>query len=1055
MSDEPTLVGETLGPVGSIDPSVDETLEGPASTAATAKPKPPRELVDLFKPGVGPTRLGHYVLLAKLGQGGMGIVCAAYDEKLDRKVALKLLHAQGSEQAQLRLVREAQALARLSHPNVVQIYEIAEVEGLTFLVMEFVEGVTLREWLSAERRDRAAILAVLDAAGRGLVAAHAEGLVHRDFKPDNVMIRRDGRVLVMDFGLARGEAAERSESKQGSATIQPDEPTSASDDAPTSLARRLLDTNTLPHFERSSPLSNDLTVTGSLLGTPAYMAPEQFKGAETSPKTDQFAFCVSLWEALYGKRPFSAPTVAGLSLAVTSGHLTVPEAASVPTWLRKILERGLSVDAERRWPSMDALLEALRADPTRRRRWLAAGVGLVGLALVGTIGFRVANEHELAEARSACEAEGQAILADWTPDDRAAIERAFVDTGVGSAASAWTYTQRWVDAYVRDWSELRTQTCVETRVERRRDVDTYARISECLDEQRTTFAALVDAWHQPERRTISRAPAAKANLPPLSTCVDETWLAQRVRLPDDAHTREQVEALRSRLERARGLELAVAYDQGLAEARSALSEAEALGWAPVVAEAQLMVGDLLLDVGDADAGRGSTQAAFGSAGKSGHDIVTLMAATRLVYVVGHVLAQPEQGLLWAEVASMLIERMGLAGSLRHAQLLNNIAVVQDDLGRFDDALANYRRSLDLREAALGPDNLTVASSLSNIATTLMHQGAYDEALALFQRSLGIRERFLGHEHIDVAASLDNIGALHFNRSEYAEALAALRRALTIWESALGPDHVDVATTLSNMGSVLWLMGDNEAALAAYERALAIREAGLRPGHPDIASSLVSIASVQTSMGDHERALAGHLRATALLEQELGPTNYQLAQPLVQLGIAQSEAGSFADALASFQRALAIRDATLPPDHPDIAYTLLNLATEQLNLELYPEALASCERARALFEAKHEPGEDPIELGYAWMGIGQAHIGLRDYTAARDALERSLAIHLRHSTALDTRGQTRFALAQALWAMDEREAALEQARTATADYRASNEPSEEEVAEIDEWLRERE
>src|SRR5690606_32000265 len=306
-------------------PGSDEPTLAPAPTA-TAVPGP---VTQLLRDGGRTRELGHYVLLDKLGEGGMGVVFAAYDRALDRKVAIKLLRATGDE-AQRRLIREAQAMARLSHPNVVQIYEIGELDddGSTraavlagdgsrpvFIVMEFIDGQTLSAWRRQRRPSIAEILAVFDAAGRGLAAAHRKGLVHRDFKPDNVMIRSDARVVVMDFGLAR----ERSELDG-----QPRAP--------------VLDDAVAGHS--TSELSIDLTATGALLGTPAYMSPEQFAGAATDAKTDQFSFCVALWEALHGSRPFAGTSLAELAYSVTSGQRSAGS-DTVPTWLSDAVARGL------------------------------------------------------------------------------------------------------------------------------------------------------------------------------------------------------------------------------------------------------------------------------------------------------------------------------------------------------------------------------------------------------------------------------------------------------------------------------------------------------------------------------------------------------------------------------------------------------------------------------------------------------------------------------------------------------------------------------------------
>ena len=281
-------------------------------------------------------RLGHYVLLHKLGRGGMGVVYAAYDERLDRRVAIKLLRKRGKEKAGRRLLREAQALARLSHPNVVQIHDVGEFEQQPFLVMDLIEGVTLDQWRAERERTRAEILAVFVAAGRGLAAAHAKGLIHRDFKPENVMIRRDGQVVVMDFGLARGD--DRSDSPLTDDLELPDEPAASLEEVQGSDSEQGL----RPGW---SELNHSLTAVGTVLGTPGYMAPEQLFGHELNDRCDQFSFCATLWEALYDTRPFGGRTFETFARAVHHDPLSPQESSAVPMWLRKVLSRGPSLRA--------------------------------------------------------------------------------------------------------------------------------------------------------------------------------------------------------------------------------------------------------------------------------------------------------------------------------------------------------------------------------------------------------------------------------------------------------------------------------------------------------------------------------------------------------------------------------------------------------------------------------------------------------------------------------------------------------------------------------------
>ena len=307
-------------------------------------------------------RLGRFTVLRRLGVGGMGEVFAAYDEELDRKVAVKLLKPQRGDDGRERgrLLREAQAMARLSDPNVAQIYDVGVYAGQVFVAMEYIDGPTLGAWQQQADRGVAEVLGVYLQAGRGLQAAHAAGLVHRDFKPDNALIGSDGRVRVVDFGLARVE-----------------------DDAVFEAAD--------PRMLTGSALSRPLTRTGALMGTPAFMALEQWRGGTTDSRTDQFSFCVALWDALYGCRPFPGLNFAELSQQVLAGELQPPPAqVDVPERIHAALVRGLATDPERRWPTMAELLRQLELDPGRdpahaartRRRFMIGFLVVGGLNVV-------------------------------------------------------------------------------------------------------------------------------------------------------------------------------------------------------------------------------------------------------------------------------------------------------------------------------------------------------------------------------------------------------------------------------------------------------------------------------------------------------------------------------------------------------------------------------------------------------------------------------------------------------------------------------------------------
>lgn len=314
-------------------------------------------------------RLGRFVLLRKLGEGGMGTVYAAYDEQLDRKIAVKLLRPIEEDQPRLRqrVLREAQAMARVSHPNLLHVYEVGEIASQIFIAMEFIDGVTLAVRQQESGHHFREILTLYLQAGRGLAAAHAAGLVHRDFKPDNVLVDRRGTAHVLDFGLAR---------LQGD--VEP----------PDELSR-----GELAALVSQPALHTPVSQPGALSGTPGYMSPEQYLCRAADSRSDQFSFCVALFEALFKVRPFGGDSLDEMASAVTRGELRpIPANSGVPIEIQRALQRGLATEPEQRFASMDDLLQAL--DIERERDPAGAKSGrvilsavLLGVTLLTTVGI--------------------------------------------------------------------------------------------------------------------------------------------------------------------------------------------------------------------------------------------------------------------------------------------------------------------------------------------------------------------------------------------------------------------------------------------------------------------------------------------------------------------------------------------------------------------------------------------------------------------------------------------------------------------------------------------
>src|SRR5712692_6504979 len=385
--DRPTAIF-VLPPRGGVMESADRPSK--RTGAETDGDTLMREVADALEPG-GPgevsfqrgATLGRYVVLDRIGQGGMAVVFSAYDPELDRKVALKLLRpvASAGEEAQARLLREAQATARLQHPNVVTVYDVGEMDGRVFAAMELIDGVTMRRWLAEHTRSWRDIVRAFVQAGHGLAAAHRKGLVHRDFKPDNALVDAEGRVRVADFGLARTV-------DEWSAALPADAGAGAGAEP------------------RSPALAAELTRTGTLMGTPAYMSPEQRRGASTDARTDQYSFCVALFEALYGQRPAAGRDVSSLSA------VAVPR---VPARIRRALLKGLNENPVQRHPSMEALLAELQRPPLLTLPRAAGAALLMGVLLFA--GWRSMHPQ--------CTGGEQAWGDVWSAPRREAVRAAF------------------------------------------------------------------------------------------------------------------------------------------------------------------------------------------------------------------------------------------------------------------------------------------------------------------------------------------------------------------------------------------------------------------------------------------------------------------------------------------------------------------------------------------------------------------------------------------------------------------------------------------------------
>jgi tetratricopeptide (TPR) repeat protein len=907
-------------------------------------------------------RVGRFVVIEEVGRGGMGVVLRAYDPKLQREVALKIVRdstfslpsiSAGQQTHQLspelrRLMKEARAMARLSHPNVVAVHDVEQFdapqgEARLALVMELVSGQTLRTKLRNGSHSWQQIVALFRQAGRGLAAAHTAGLLHRDFKPANVLIANTvpETVKVTDFGLARLAGASSSSASR----------------------------------ERGSRIEDDATQAGTVMGTPRYMSPEQHRGESLTAATDQYSFCISLWEALCGEAPFSGETMG------SDKHRGPPPwpSSAAPAPIGAAIVRGLSVEPQHRWASMDELLAALDFDPARRRnRWLAAGGTLTMVALAGGAW----RGWEARQLRPCSGAEAQ-LEAAWNDTRRQEIEEAFNSVEGAWARQAWERTEQDLDWYAEDWVAMHTDACEASTIRGEQSALTMDLRMTCLRRARLELEATTAELAAADRKLVLRSHQLTAGLPPLRRCEDVEALRAEVEPPRETEG-EAVEHVRRLLARARASRRAGRFDHALQTVEAAQKEAEPLEYGPVRTEVFLDLGDILDDLGRYEEAEAALKDALRLAARWDQKAQMHRAATSLMYVVGYEQSKPE-GLRYLELAE------GLAGSdpLRRAATHNRRASIAFAEGDFELAEKQFRRALAAEDESGLPREGARASILGNIGLALHAQGKYEEAAKKQRRAIAIEEKLLGADHPGVAESRVNLGNTLYSMGRYDEAESEYRRALSASEAALGPDHPDVAMGINNVANVLYAQKKLPEAEREYRRAAEIWERALDPGHPYVVGTNSNLANVLDELGRTDEAEAFYRRAVELGTRSSGPKDLGVAAARNNLGTFLREQGRLEEAGAELRAALEIRQELLGPDHPDVATTQTNLAAALLQQGRFAEAVEAAEHAWPRRSAPDMPPQRTADTAFVLAkALWQARHDANSRARARELARRA-------------------------------------------------------------------
>lgn len=745
-------------------------------------------------------RIGRFEVRRRLGRGGMGAVYQAWDPELRRGVAIKRLrHDLGTHSRRRQIIEaEARALAQLADRNVVQVFETGEHDGALFVVMELVDGTSLDVW-QAGGHGIAAIIETYVQAGRGLAAAHRAGLVHRDVKPANVLVRKDGEVRVADFGLA--------------------------------LA---LDRET----EVAAPSASSGVTTAS--GTRAYMAPEQLAFGNADARTDQFSFCVALWEAVSGVRPFDEVQLRAAALAPAREIAPRFGDRRPPTWLTRVLLRGLDVRPDRRWASMDELVDSLVHTPIRqRRRWIVAGGGFA--LAIAVVAWPSAHTPS-------CDPSDQ-LLVVWSPARAEELRgkpgaTEFARMSLDDAGKA-------IDLRARGWSDEYTAACRQT-IDGVQTTAQYERQLGCFDRVLRSMDAAIELLHQGDAETLARARDVVAAIPDPAACRDA---------PESVNTSERDAALQLA---ADGGRLLVAAGRP-ADALKTIDDEElhSTDLGAGSAGAWTVRGLALASMGQRDEAersllRAHALALGASASYEGHE-----TSRALLELYAHGLADPDRTVIansmldaWSARIDASPRELALVADARGLA-----AQVEGDLPR---AEALHRNAVEAL-ATVG-DPIALARARRHLAGVLQLGGRYDEALAIHHASDEALTAALGPDHPELGDNEHAKGSLALERGDLEAARTSFERALVVHERAFGPQSVRLASSLAVLAQVA-LVRDDLASAESLARRGWMLQSRLPLGHPDRGSSLMVLASVHVQAGLYAEALREHEQvATELYDQ---------------------------------------------------------------------------------------------------------------------------------------------------------------------------------------------